>query len=108
MPTPVTDFVRAQAGLVPRITWAFTSAGAGDPLALDGHDAIAGCVQFVSSGDAVLQVSNDGVDFYDLTDTRGNPISGGAGMFEFSTSAVFIRPALTSGADFKAVVVLRG
>jgi hypothetical protein len=58
-----------------------------------------------------LQASNDGVTYFNLKDLGNIAISATANaMFEFTTSAMFLRPVVTGGtADaIDVTVVLRG
>lgn len=113
--SPAFDFVAAQAAKVPRVTW--EALATGDTivaLPIAAQAAIAGAVQFKGTfGGATvsLQVSNDGTTFYDMDDLGGTAVSAtAAALFEFTTAAMYLRPAITGGTgdDVDVVVVLRG
>jgi hypothetical protein len=113
--SPAFDFVTAQSAKVPRVTW--TDIVTGDTittLPVAAQAAVAGAVQFGGTfGGATvkLQVSNDGVTYLDMKDLGGNVISATANaLFEFTTSAMFLRPAVASGSAnaIDVTVVLRG
>lgn len=100
---------------VPRVIW--EGAATGDtlnPFTVTQQYGLAASVQVVGTfGGATvkLQVSNDGTNWADASDVLGNAISLTAtGYFEFSLSAAYIRPAITSGSgnDIDVIVVLRG
>jgi hypothetical protein len=58
-----------------------------------------------------LQGSNDGTNFYAITDPSGNDIAvTAAGLVEFSTAAAYIRPSSAGGTadDVTVTVCLRG
>jgi hypothetical protein len=58
-----------------------------------------------------LQVSNDGTNYVTLKDSTGTDISlTAAGMREFSTAALYLKPTSTDGTDdnVTVTVVLRG
>jgi hypothetical protein len=113
--SPAFDFVTAQAAKVPRVTWADIVTGdtiTAFPVAAQA--AVAGAVQFGGTfGGATigLQVSNDGVTYFDMKDLSGTTISAtSAAMFEFTTAAMYIRPVIASGSAnaVDVTVVLRG
>jgi hypothetical protein len=113
--TPAFDFVKAQAAQVPRVTWADIITG--DTivtLPVAAQAAVAGAVQFGGTfGGATikLQVSNDGVTYFDMKDLSGTTISATANaIFEFTTAAMFLRPVITGGSAnaVDVTVVLRG
>lgn len=113
--SPVFDFVPTQSSKTPRITW--TDASTGDtlePFSVDAQTAIAGAVQFSGTfggATAKLQVSNDGVTYFDMRDLGGTTISAtAAAMFEFTTAAAYVRPTISGGTgdDVDVIVVLRG
>lgn len=100
---------------VPRLIW--EGAATGDtlnPFTITQQYGLAASVQVVGTfGGATvkLQVSNDGTNWADASDVLGNAISLTAtGYFEFSLSAAYLRPAITSGSgnDIDVIVVLRG
>ena len=113
--SPVFDFVQAQVAQVPRSTWADIVTG--DTivaLPIGAQAAIAGAVQFdgtFGGATIALQTSNDGVTFFSMRDLGGTVISAtAAGFFEFTTAAMYIRPAITGGAAnaVDVIVILRG
>jgi len=117
MPTvsPAFDFAQAQADKVPRIIWADLATGDtidAFPIAL--RSAISGAVQFGGTfGGATvkLQVSNDGVTFFDMKALDGTAISAtAAALFTFTTAAMYIRPSIAAGTGdaVDVTVVLRG
>jgi hypothetical protein len=113
--SPVFDFVTTQSSKTPRITWADASTGDTiEPFSVDAQTAIAGAVQFAGTfGGATvkLQVSNDGTTYFDMRDLGGTTISATvAALFEFTTAAAYVRPAISGGAgdDVDVIVVLRG
>jgi hypothetical protein len=113
--TPTFDFVSAQSGKTPRVTWADIVTG--DTLTafpVAAQAAVAGAVQFGGTfGGATvgLQVSNDGVTYFDMKDLSGTTIStASAALFEFTTAAIYIRPTLTGGSGnaVTTTLMLRG
>jgi len=68
----------------------------------DKYGAI-GCVQVTGTfGGATitLQVSNNGTTWFNLTDLQGAGISATANTFaDFTTAAIYIRPAITGGSS---------
>jgi hypothetical protein len=56
-------------------------------------------------------VSNDGTTYFDMKDLAGTTISATANaLFEFTTSAMYLRPVISGGAAnaVDVTVVLRG
>lgn len=113
--SPAFDFVTAQAAKVPRVTWADIVTGDTiTTLPVAAQAAVAGAVQFGGTfGGATvkLQVSNDGVTYFDMKDLVGTTISATANaLFDFTTSAMFLCPVVTSGSGnaIDVTVVLRG
>jgi gamma-glutamyltranspeptidase len=80
------------------------------PAALSG---LFGCVQVTGtfgSGTCVLQQSNDGTNWTTVKDTDGNAISfTAAGMANFGTAALFLRPSTSGGTsdDLDVTLILR-
>lgn len=100
---------------VPVVKWeAANTADGASAYALSGRLGSNAAIQVAGTfGGATvkLQVSVDGVTYFDLSDIEGNPISAtAAGIFEFSTSAVYIKPDISGGTadDLDIFVVLRG
>lgn len=55
-------------------------------------------VHVVGTGSAILQGSNDGVNFVTLKDTQGADLDVAAGALkEFSSGVAFIKPVITGG-----------
>lgn len=113
--SPTFDFVQAQAAKVPRVTWADIVTGDTiTTLPVNAQAAVAGAVQFGGTfGGATvkLQVSNDGVTYFDMKDITGATITAtAAAFFEFTAAAMFIRPSVTSGSAnaVDVTLVLRG
>jgi hypothetical protein len=109
--SPAFDFIQAQAAKVPRITWAGVVTGDTlTSLPVAGQAAVAGAVQFSGTfGGATmtLQASNDGTTFATIKDLTGTAISAtAAGLFEFTTAALYIRPAITGGSANSVNVIL--
>ena len=113
--SPSFDSVQAQAAYVPRITWAnIATVDTVVALPVSAQAAVAGAVQFKGTfGGATisLQVSNDGITFFDIKDLGGTVVSTtSAALFEFTTAAMYIRPAVSGGVgdSISVVVMLRG
>lgn len=70
-------------------------------LRLTGTGARRGAVQISGTfGGATvkMQTSNDGTNFYDIKDIHGTAVSASAAaIFEITSAALYIRPAITSG-----------
>lgn len=92
----------------------YSTADTATPFKLVNQAGLAGAMQVTGTfGGATiaLQVSNDGSNFVTLKDSTGTDISfTAAGMAEFSTGALFIKPTSTGGtADNVTVTIsLRG
>lgn len=113
MPT-VTPSIVTTTG-VPCVTWAGMITG--DTLnafTMREQWGLAGSVQISGTfGGATvkLQHSNDGTNWFDALDIRGNAVSAtAAAIFEVSISSVYFRPAVTSGSanSINMIVALRG
>lgn len=113
MPTvsPAFDFIQAQAAKVPRVTWAGIITG--DTivsLPINAQAAVAGAVQISGTfggATVVLQASNDGTNFFTMKDLTGTNISAtAAGLFEFTTAALYIRPSISGGSANSVNVLL--
>lgn len=109
--SPTFDFVQSQTNKVPRVSWAELATG--DTivsLPVVGRELVHGAVQFAGtfgSATVKLQVSNDNTTFTDLKDKAGNDISvTAAGFREFSTAALFIRPAISGGTGDSVNVIV--
>lgn len=92
----------------------YSTADTATPVKLINQAGLAGAVQVTGtfgSATIALQVSNDGTNFATLKDGTGAAITfTAAGMSEFSTAALFIKPTSTGGtADNVTVTIsLRG
>lgn len=113
--TPAFSTIQAQGEIVPRIVWADIATGDTiNSIAIPGQAAVAGSVQFggtFGGATITLQVSNDNVTFFDMKDLTATTISAtAAALFDFTTSAVYLRPAITGGAAnaVDVTVCLRG
>lgn len=109
-PTTVSQFIRSAAYQWTNLSTADTAVA----VRLENMQGLAGAVQVTGTfGGAtiVLQVSNDGTNFVTLKDGTGTNISfTSAGMAEFSTAALWLRPSSSGGTsdDVTVTVVLRG
>lgn len=105
---------RDQLGRV--VSWAAMATGdQGAPLSITAMEGAVAAVQFLGTfangSTAVLQGSNDGTNWATLKDYAGSDISAtAAALFDFSTAALYVRPAVTDGSSdaVTAVMVLRG
>lgn len=102
------------AGIV-RTTWStITSADSATAFTVQGYGGNVAAVQVTGTfgGTTVtLQGSIDGVNYTTLKDIAGSAISmTSAGLVDFRTAAVYIKPVCTggSGYDIDVVCVLRG
>lgn len=100
---------------VPYILW--ENIATGDTLtayAVQGRLALNASVQFAGTfggATAKLQTSNDGTTYADIKDVHGTTVSStAAGQFEFSRSAIYLRPAISGGTGdaVDVYLVLRG
>ena len=94
--------VRAYIEVGSGCRWAGLEAGdTGQPFQLGGFKGIVGAAQIegISGHTVTMQVSIDGVNFYDATQAdNSTPVSFTAdGLQEFTTGAVWIRPSVASG-----------
>ena len=97
------------------ITWTpITEADVGRGALVMGASGAVGAMQVngtFGSATITLQGSNDGTNFYALTDPAGNDVAlGAAGIIDFSTAAAYIRPATAggTGSSLTVTVCLRG
>lgn len=86
------------------VNW--TGISTGDTInsyAIPDEFGAIGCVQITGTfGGATitLEVSNDGTTWFNLTDLQGAGISATANKFaDFTTAAIYIRPAITGGSS---------
>lgn len=84
----------------------------GDVMIPQAARPLAGAVQFSGTfgGTVTLQKSNDGVTWYTMKDLDSNDLAvTAAGLYEFSTAALYIRPIAGTGVSAVTVkLVLRG
>lgn len=109
--TPVLDTTLP----VPRVIWEACATGDTlEPWIIKSQFGLAAAVQAVGTfggATVTMQVSNDGTNWATLQDAEGGDVAGTAAfMHEFSTSAVYMRPALASGSanDIDVIMVMRG
>lgn len=110
VPSTVEEQIRAAA-----YRWTdYSTADTATPVKVQNMQGLAGSVQVTGTfGGATiaLQVSNDGTNFVTLKDGTGTNITfTAAGMAEFSTAALYIKPTSSGGTsdDVTVTVVLRG
>jgi hypothetical protein len=110
IPTTVEEQIRAAA-----YRWTgYSTADTSTPIKVQNMQGLAGSVQVTGTfGGATitLQVSNDGTNYVTLKDSAGTDISlAAAGMREFSTAALYLKPTSSGGTsdDVTVTVVLRG
>lgn len=106
-----------RSSLVPnvvKIEWeTLTEADTAEREFPQGLEPLAGAFQVTGTfggATVVLQGSNDGSNWATLSDPQGDAISlTGAGIFEFSTSVAYIRPAASGGTgqDVDVTIILR-
>lgn len=115
MANPVFSLKNIRGENVPVVFWeALATGDTVGEFGVTGTAAVAGSVQITGTfGGATvkLQASNDGTNFVDMKDVYGVTISTTtAALFEFSTSAVYVRPAISGGTgdDVDVTVCLRG
>lgn len=106
----VEEQIRAAAYRWTDLSTADTAA----PVKIQNMQGLAGSAQVTGTfGGATiaLQASNDGTNYVTMKDSTGTAITfTAAGMAEFSTAALFIKPASSGGTDDNVTVtiVLRG
>lgn len=110
VPTTVEEQVRAAA-----YRWTdYSTADEAVPVKVQNMQGLAGSVQVTGTfGGATiaLQVSNNGTNFVTLKDGTGANITfTAAGMAEFSTAALFIKPTSSGGTadNVTVTITLRG
>ena len=108
--TTVEEQIRAAA-----YRWTnYSTADDAVPVKIQNMQGLAGSVQVTGTfGGATiaLQVSNNGTNYVTLKDGTGTNITfTAAGMAEFSTAALYIKPTSSGGTadDVTVTVVLRG
>lgn len=110
VPTTVEEQVRAAA-----YRWTdYSTADTSSPIKVQNMQGLAGSVQVTGTfggASIALQASNDGTNYVTLKDSAGVDISlTSAGLREFSTAALFIKPTSSGGTadNVTVTVVLRG
>lgn len=110
IPTTIEDQVRAAA-----YRWTdYSTADTSTPIKVQNMQGLAGSVQVTGtfgSATITLQASNDGTNFVTLKDSAGTAISfTAAGMAEFSTAALYLKPTSSGGTadNVTVTVILRG
>lgn len=110
IPTTVEQQIQAAA-----YRWTdYSTADTSVPVKVQNMQGLAGSVQVTGTfGGATitLQVSNDGTNYVTLKDSAGTAISlTAAGMAEFSTAALYLKPTSSGGAadNVTVTVILRG
>jgi hypothetical protein len=100
---------------VPYIIWEGVATGdtvAGFPVS--GRLGVSAAVQFSGTfggATAKLQASLDNTTYSDMKDIHGTAVSAtAAGLFDISTSAVYLRPSVAGGTEdaVDIILVLRG
>ena len=88
----------------------YSTADTSTPIKVQNMQGLAGSVQVTGTfGGATiaLQVSNDGTNYVTLKDSTGSDITfTAAGMREFSTAALFIKPTSSGGTDDNVTVTI--
>lgn len=110
VPTTVEEQIRAAA-----YRWTdYSTADTATPVKVQNMQGLAGSVQVTGTfggATVALQVSNDGTNFVTLKDGTGTNITfTAAGMAEFSTAALYVKPTSSGGTadNVTVTVVLRG
>ena len=110
IPTTVEQQIQAAA-----YRWTdYSTADTSTPIKVQNMQGLAGSVQVTGtfgSATITLQVSNDGTNYVTLKDSAGADISlTSAGMREFSTAALYLKPTSSGGTADNVVVtvILRG
>lgn len=110
VPTTVEEQVRAAA-----YRWTdYSTADDAVPVKIQNMQGLAGSIQVTGTfGGATiaLQVSNNGTNYVTLKDAIGSNITfTAAGIAEFSTAALYIKPTSTGGTadNVTVTIVLRG
>jgi hypothetical protein len=100
---------------IPVVVWSgLNTADTVEPLVIPSRTGSRAAVQIggdFGGATVKIQVSNDGITYFDLSDVDGDPVSATANaIFEISTSAVFIRPDVSGGSedDIDVTLCLRG
>ena len=109
--TPTFSSVSARGQDAIRLSWSpIATVDTITGLPIGGKRAIRGSVQIGGTFGAAtvkLQASNDGTTYFDMKDVGGAAISAtAAGMFEFQTACVYLRPSITGGTGDAVTVVV--
>lgn len=111
MPT-ITPTVTYDAGNYRQVKWEGIANGDTIPaLQVPTTEGAIGSVQMTGTFGAAVTLagSNDGTNFVTLKDTAGNDISlTAAGLVDFSTAALYIKPVEAGVTDVDVTVILRG
>lgn len=108
----ITPVRSSPAWNIEKLFWE-TLTSADTATALQIHGIVSGSMQVTGTfggGVAVLQGTNDGTNYADLLDVNGNAVSFSvAGIVDFRTSALSIRPATSGGTadDVDVTIILR-
>lgn len=99
---------------IEQVFWeTLTTADTATSVIPQGVSGAVGSIQVTGtfgSGTCVLQASNDGSNWVTVKDTAGNDVSfTSAGMADFSTAALYLRPSTSGGTsdDLDVTVILR-
>jgi hypothetical protein len=110
IPTTVSEHVRSSS-----YRWTdYSTADDAVAVEIQNMQGLAGSVQVTGtfgSATIALQVSNDGTNFVTLKNSLGEDITfTAAGMAEFSTAALYIKPTSSGGTadNVTVTVILRG
>ena len=110
IPTTVEQQIQAAA-----YRWTdYSTADTSTPIKVQNMQGLAGSVQVTGtfgSATITLQVSNDGTNYVTLKDSTGIEILiTAAGMREFSTAALYLKPTSSGGTadNVTVTVILRG
>jgi hypothetical protein len=118
MPTvsPAIAAVQVSGGSTPRLSWSGIITGDTiNAFGVAGQGGVRGSVQIggtFGGATVTLEGSNDGTTYFTLKalDNSTNISATAAAYFEFSTAALYIRPAVAGGSanSINVTVVLRG
>lgn len=90
-------------------TWAAIPNGnTGAPIKLENFNDLTATIEgtFGTGGSCTLQGSNDGTNYYSLTDPQGNAITKtAAGLESVTELPVYVRPSVTAGDGTTAIDV---
>jgi hypothetical protein len=111
MAKTVSPVVNLSISDAPRYIWAELATGDTiNGLRLSGTGARRGAVQIsgtFGSATVKIQTSNDGTNFYDIKDIHNTAVSTtAAAIFEITSAALFIKPAISGGSADSVNVTL--